>query len=272
MNMVFCRGCGKQIHETAPMCPTCGAPQGVAVAAVVSEREGVVSGARTASGLSLRPQEAVLFEGDVVLIKSKVNVSQTEALITNQRLYVSDGGLAVEKKDVESVTEEKHGLDIKIVFKLRDGRILAMTAANRQTFIAAAKILAGQADMSSMPKQPKLSGVKNGTAWLAAFGPLIASLVTMIVGTIMWGNMTHWRTTQDIQALILKVALIYLFLRVDYLKLQSQGYNVKQLGLADPMTFPVYLFSRAKVFKNGKGPAITWSVLVAIDIFLLLAS
>ena len=27
MNFVFCRGCGKQIHETAMMCPQCGAPQ-----------------------------------------------------------------------------------------------------------------------------------------------------------------------------------------------------------------------------------------------------
>lgn len=27
MNMVFCRGCGKEIHEEAPMCPHCGAPQ-----------------------------------------------------------------------------------------------------------------------------------------------------------------------------------------------------------------------------------------------------
>ncbi len=27
MAMVFCRGCGKSIHETAPMCPGCGAPQ-----------------------------------------------------------------------------------------------------------------------------------------------------------------------------------------------------------------------------------------------------
>ena len=26
-NMVFCRGCGKQIHESAPLCPQCGAPQ-----------------------------------------------------------------------------------------------------------------------------------------------------------------------------------------------------------------------------------------------------
>jgi hypothetical protein len=25
--MVFCRGCGKEIHETAPMCPLCGALQ-----------------------------------------------------------------------------------------------------------------------------------------------------------------------------------------------------------------------------------------------------
>ena len=25
--MVFCRGCGKEIHETAKACPQCGAPQ-----------------------------------------------------------------------------------------------------------------------------------------------------------------------------------------------------------------------------------------------------
>lgn len=25
--MVFCRGCGKEIHETAPVCPLCGALQ-----------------------------------------------------------------------------------------------------------------------------------------------------------------------------------------------------------------------------------------------------
>lgn len=27
MSMVFCRGCGHQIHESAPACPKCGAPQ-----------------------------------------------------------------------------------------------------------------------------------------------------------------------------------------------------------------------------------------------------
>lgn len=29
MSMVFCRGCGKEIHETAPTCPHCGAKQRV---------------------------------------------------------------------------------------------------------------------------------------------------------------------------------------------------------------------------------------------------
>ena len=29
MAMVFCRGCAKEIHETAEICPSCGAPQGI---------------------------------------------------------------------------------------------------------------------------------------------------------------------------------------------------------------------------------------------------
>ena len=32
MGMVFCRGCGKEIHETAPICPHCGAPQAIPTA------------------------------------------------------------------------------------------------------------------------------------------------------------------------------------------------------------------------------------------------
>jgi hypothetical protein len=32
-NFVHCRGCGTQIHETAPTCPKCGAPQNLAVPA-----------------------------------------------------------------------------------------------------------------------------------------------------------------------------------------------------------------------------------------------
>ena len=32
MGMVFCCGCGKEIHETAPTCPHCGAPQAIPTA------------------------------------------------------------------------------------------------------------------------------------------------------------------------------------------------------------------------------------------------
>lgn len=41
MGMVHCRGCGKEIHETATNCPHCGATQGAAVAngGNVSEKE-----------------------------------------------------------------------------------------------------------------------------------------------------------------------------------------------------------------------------------------
>jgi len=43
MGMMFCRGCGKQIHETAPMCPHCGAPQSAqaAGAAAIAIPDGI---------------------------------------------------------------------------------------------------------------------------------------------------------------------------------------------------------------------------------------
>lgn len=37
MAMMFCRGCGKEIHETAISCPQCGAQQGGVVAAAIPE-------------------------------------------------------------------------------------------------------------------------------------------------------------------------------------------------------------------------------------------
>lgn len=48
MSMVFCRGCGKEIHETAPTCPGCGAPQRVpkaqaAAAASLNSESEVIS-------------------------------------------------------------------------------------------------------------------------------------------------------------------------------------------------------------------------------------
>lgn len=42
MSMIFCRGCGKSIHESAPICPHCGAPQQVQVAAVIKPTVGKI--------------------------------------------------------------------------------------------------------------------------------------------------------------------------------------------------------------------------------------
>lgn len=48
MGMVFCRGCGKEIHETAPTCPHCGAPQGMQCDAsvAISATEAIPAGVR----------------------------------------------------------------------------------------------------------------------------------------------------------------------------------------------------------------------------------
>ena len=49
MAMVFCRGCAKEIHETAPACPQCGASQHVASSAT----QNIVSGSPWMSIVSL---------------------------------------------------------------------------------------------------------------------------------------------------------------------------------------------------------------------------
>lgn len=45
MSMVFCRGCGKELHETAPTCPQCGAPQGN-LNSVIKDIKGNLSGTK----------------------------------------------------------------------------------------------------------------------------------------------------------------------------------------------------------------------------------
>ena len=44
MGMVFCRGCGKEIHETAPACPLCGAPQWIPQAFEATRNTGKLIG------------------------------------------------------------------------------------------------------------------------------------------------------------------------------------------------------------------------------------
>lgn len=219
----------------------------------------------------LRPGETVLFEGDVTLLKSKLSVVETDAMVTDQRLMVVEGKQGHEKADIAAVTEEKHGFTNKMVFTLRSGGAIALTAANHAGFKAAAMILTGQAAMGSMPKEPELAKVRNGTAWLAAFGPIIAGAVVLVLLALFWGgDLDRLRFINDVQLFAARVATIYVLLRIDYLSLQRQGFNVQRLGIADPITFPVYLFSRAKAFGHSKAYAITWCALVGIDILLAL--
>jgi hypothetical protein len=219
----------------------------------------------------LRPQETVLFEGDGTLFKSKLNVKETEVTVTNERLVIAASGQTIEKADIASVTEGKHGFAAKLVFALRNGATVTLMAANAQGFKAAAFILVGQEEGGSMPAAPELSQVKNGTAWLAALGPLFTTIIVAILIMLFWGDPDNWGGFAVIQVLLLRIALLWMFLRIDYLSLQKQGYAVKQLGLADPITLPYYLFSRAKVFGHSKLYGITWCVLVALDFLLVFA-
>ncbi len=45
MGMVFCRGCGKELHDSAPICPHCGAPQGVETVAKTVQSKSQTSAA-----------------------------------------------------------------------------------------------------------------------------------------------------------------------------------------------------------------------------------
>ncbi|MBB4223924.1 hypothetical protein [Variovorax guangxiensis] len=218
-----------------------------------------------------RPQEAVLFEGDGTLLKSKLNVKETELVVTNERLVVTVSGQTIEKAGIASVTEGKHGFAPKVTFVLRDGSTVDLMAANAHGFKAAAFILAGREEGGSMPAAPELSKAKNGTAWVAALGPLFTAIIVAILARLFWGDPDNWGLLALIQIFLLRVAFIWLFLRIDYLSLQKQGYAVKQLGLADPITLPYYLFSRAKVFGHSKLYGITWCMLVALDFLLVFA-
>ncbi|SOD25367.1 hypothetical protein SAMN05518800_1873 [Variovorax sp. YR752] len=221
-----------------------------------------------------RPQEAILFEGDGTLLKSKLNVKETEVLVTNERLVIAVSGQTIEKADVASVAEGKHGFAAKLMFTLRDGSTIDLMAANFGSFKAAAFILVGQPEagaIPAMPVAPDLSVVKNGTAWVAALGPLFTVIIMAILVVLFWGNPDNWGWLTMIQILLLRIALLWMFLRIDYLSLQKQGYAVKQLGLADPAVLPYYLFSRAKVFGHSKAYGITWCVLVTLDLLLAFA-
>lgn len=216
----------------------------------------------------LRPGEKVLFDGDASIFFSRFEMKSTEALITDQRMLVAEGQRIFEKADIQSATAEKHGWNTKIVFKLRNGQSIAFTAPNVAGFKAAVMILTGQSAADSMPKGRELSQVKNRSAWVAAFGPWISITLTAILTIGLWGSPEHWKFRTHVYHYSVWIAITWLFLKLDEISLQAQGFSTKQLGLAKSETGPYYLFSRAKVFGHSKAYAITWCVLAGFVVLV----
>lgn len=231
---------------------------------------------RAATPASNANQEIVLFQGDASLVKSAFSIVQGNAVGTNQKFVFSGdkkGDIILQRADILSAEEVKHGLGTKWAVKTKAGDTYQFIAANaaglRQTMLT----LTGQEGIAQVThKQPELSAVKNGTAWLAAFGPTLSGAITMIVLYVLNGGISDsWSATALLTIAIFKLVLIHLFMKIDHLKLQSQGFNLQQLGVSSPVNIFTYLFSRAKAFGHGKAYAITWCVTFAVEAFSFIA-
>lgn len=221
------------------------------------------------SAFQTRADETVWFQGNVANIQSLTNIKEGSGVVTNQRCAFQWAGqtFAAEKHELASVVEQKHGLGTKIVVQRKSGESVTVQAPNMRGLKNALYALAGLQSV----KQPELSAVKNATAWLAALGPLWADLSFLLVAAILgWNLDAELSLVGFLRIIVFKLVLIYLFLRIDHISLQRQGFNTEALGIAAPEKFPMYLFSRAKAFGHGKAYAITWCVLAALEIVWLL--
>ncbi len=159
--------------------------------------------------------------------------------------------------------EQKHGWATKLVLTHTNGTQIALMAPNMRGLQAALYAFAGWPFDDKALVAPDIAQVKNGTAWFAAFSPLLAS-----AAVILWfgQRLMGFGLLGQLQVWIFKLTLIYMAMRCDWIRLQHQGFNPVALGITPPERFWAYLFSRAKAFKHGKGYAMTWSVLFGIEV------
>jgi len=75
MPMVFCRGCGKEIHDTAPHCPQCGAPQASSVAAPTGSPWLGITGIVLAIVAAISAIQVGTFNSDQIVGASVVSAS-----------------------------------------------------------------------------------------------------------------------------------------------------------------------------------------------------
>ena len=225
------------------------------------------------SAFQPRADETIWFQGDVSNIKSLTNIKEGGGAVSNQRCHFQWAGqsFTAEKHELATVVEQKHGLGTKIVIQHKNGESVTVQAPNMRGLKNALYALAGLQSEAAALKQPELSTVKNATAWLAALGPIWADLSFLLVAAMLgWNLDADLGLVGFLRIIVFKLVVIYLFLRIDHISLQRQGFNTMALGIAAPETFPMYLFSRAKAFGHGKAYAITWCVLAALEIVWLL--
>jgi hypothetical protein len=110
--------------------------------------------------------------------------------------------------------------------------------------------------------------VNNTTAWLAAFGPPLSGFVAFAVGTVLWGDPDNWTGARAYVLFILRVAVMDVLMRVDRWSLRRQGFDPQALGIASPNNLPLYLFTRARAFGQSQAYALTWCVLLALNVLV----
>lgn len=220
-----------------------------------------------------RPNETILFQGDVANLQSLLNIKQGHGVVTDQRCVFKWGGetFTAERQDLADVQEQKHGFGTKLIARLQGGASVTVQAPNMRGLTGAMLALAGRQSVEAAAAQPAKSAVKNGTAWLAAFSPLLSGFIVLIVYSAM--SWTGEATLLGLlQLMAFRLVLIYLFMKIDSQSLERQGFSPAQLGITGPEKFWAYLGSRAKAFGHGKGYAVTWWVLFVLDLLFVLSS
>lgn len=222
----------------------------------------------TAKPAHLAIPETILFQGDASLIRSVLSMTQGSAIGTTERFVFSGdkkGDITLHRADIKSVEEAKYGFAKKWVVTTTTGQRYQFLATNAAALKLAMLTLGGQEVPPGTYKEPLLSDVKNGTAWLAALGPTLSGVLLLIVGSLMNWNLQSTSNLALFKMWVFKLAMIYMFLRIDSANLQWQGFNTVKLGIVAPEN-PSYLFSRARAFGHGKGYAVTWCVLLSIEV------
>jgi len=226
------------------------------------------------STFQVRPNETILFQGDVANLQSLLNIKQGHGVVTDQRCVFQWGSetFTAERQDLADVQEQKHGFGTKLIASRRDGATVTVQAPNMRGLTGAMLALAGRQSVEAAAAQPAKSAVKNGTAWLAALSPFLSGLIVVIVYSAMGWAAVEASAFGLLKLIVFRFVLIYLFMKIDHQSLERQGFNTVLLGIVGPEKFWAYLGSRAKAFGHGKGYAMTWWVLLVLDLlFVLLA-